>query len=30
VGGLEGEGRGPLGDGPTNATTGEQTREDEQ
>ena len=30
VGGLEGEGRGPLGDGPTNATTGEPTREDEQ
>lgn len=30
VGGLEGEGRGPLGDGPTNATTGDPTREDEQ
>ena len=31
VGGLEGEGRrGPLGDGPTDATTGEPTREDEQ
>ena len=30
VGGLEGEGRGPLGDGPTNATTGDPTREDER
>jgi hypothetical protein len=30
VGGLEGEGRGPLGQGPTNATTAEPTREDEQ
>jgi hypothetical protein len=29
VGGLEGEGRGPLREGPTNAT-GEPTREDEQ
>ena len=30
VGGLEGEGRGPLREGPTNATTAEPTREDEQ
>ena len=30
VGGLEGEGRGPLGEGPTDATSGEPPREEDE